>query len=396
MKEISRNLIAKFSLRSIFIIIGLGALVFLLLFRLTDLLPGLSPAEVTTRYFGPSYHYLLHNPINAPYQLLAYGLARLMPHSMQAIRLVSAFFGAATVMLFFYIVRCWFNPTVALLSGLMFASSTWFLRSARQGTPDVLLFGLLLFIAINLWLRRFHHRRLFIALMGLAACFSLYIPGLIWFLIIAAVWKRHLIKTVLQLIKLRIILIISVAGAVIVAPLLWATANNYKLVWSILGLPSRVPALLPTLKHLTDVPLNLFVRGPYQPGFWVGRSPVLDVFEVALVVFGIYAYWLNRHLTHLFSLLIVFLITTVLVSLGGPVTLSLVLPFIYLSIASGLAYLFNDWFSTFPRNPIARGVGVTLVVLVVCTSCFYQLDRYFIAWPHTPPAKATFSYRPTS
>jgi hypothetical protein len=232
--------------------------------------------------------------------------------------------------------------------------------------------------------------------MGLMACLSLYVPGLIWFLVIAGLWNHHLIKTVISRLHFKPTLIMSLGAVVILLPLVWALVNNYKLVWAVLGFQSNVPALLPTIKHLANVPLNLFVRGAYQPGFWVGRSPVLDVFETALVIFGVYSYWRQHNLKRLIPLLVVFTVTTILVALGSQATLSLVLPFIYFAIASGLTYLRNEWLDTFPRNPIARSFGMAVIVLAVFVSCFYQLNRYFVAWPHMAQTKNTFSQQPLS
>jgi hypothetical protein len=253
--------------------------------------------------------------------------------------LASIFFGVATIVLFFFIVRRWFGGIVAWLTSLMLVSSTWFLRSARQGTPDVLLFSLLLFVGLNLWLRRGHHRRIAIGLIGLSIVLSLYIPGLIWFTAAACIWQRHLIRALVQKLHLKPKLVMVGVTVVLFLPLLWAIIHNYKLVWSVLGLPSRVPAALPALRHLSAVGLNLFVRGPYQPGLWVGRSPVLDVVESVLLIFGIYVYWQKHQSTRLYSLAVIFIITTVLVSLGGPVSLSLIIPFVYLAIAAGIVEL---------------------------------------------------------
>lgn len=392
MKKIPRRLIAQVSLRSLLITISLAILAFLLFFKLSSLVPGWSAAELAVRNNGFSLHHILSHPINAPYLVIVYGLVKVLPHSVLAVRLASALFGVGVILVFYFIIRCWSNPLVAWLTSLMLATSTWFLRSARTGTPDILLFGLLLLLAFNLWLRHSHRRRLIIVLVGLAIGLGLYVPGFIWFIAIVAVWQRRLIINVIRRLPIPLIVGAILGVAIILTPLAWAIAHNYQLVWAVLGLPSHLPALLPSLRRLIDVPLNIFVRGPHQPGLWVGRSPILDVFETILFIFGIYAHWQNKRYRRLITFSVVALVTTVLMTIGGPVSLSLLLPFIYFVMAAGLAYLLEEWFSTFPRNPIARGLGMTIVALAIGLSCFYQLNRYYIAWPHMAETKATFSH----
>ncbi len=393
MKKLPRRLIAQISLRSLVTIFSLAALAFLVLFKLDTLLPGWNAAEIATRSHSLSLHSLLYQPVNAPYKILVYALIKthLLTHSILAVRLVSAFFGAGAVLIFFFIVRCWASTFVAWLSTFMLATSTWFLRSARFGIPDVLLFGLILLYAFNLWVRRSHHRRLVIALFGLMMALGLYVPGIIWFMVIAVIWQHRLIINVIRRLPVIETIGLTIGALAILTPLGWGIAHNYQLAWSVLGLPNHLPAIWPTLRRLIDVPINLFVRGPFLPGLWVGRTPILDVLETTLFVFGVYACWQNRLLRRLIAFIVVFVVTAILSAVNGPVSLSLVMPFIYFMIAAGLAYLINEWLSTFPRNPLARGLGMTIVVLAIAASCFYQLNRYFIAWPHMTTTNAIFS-----
>ena len=50
----------------------------------------------------------------------------------------------------------------------------------------------------------------------------------------------------------------------------------------------------------------------------------------------------------------------VLVGLGGPVGLSILVPLLYVAVATGLAYLLHEWLKVFPNNPLARGFGIGL------------------------------------
>ena len=376
---------------SILALLGVALAASLLLWHLDSLTPAWSAGELATRSASSSLHAILNDPINAPFKLVVYGLIKIRPHSIMVVRLASALFGALTIGLFFFIVRSWHSSRIAWLASLLLATSTWFLHTARTGTPDVLLFGLLILMALGLLMQRTRHRRLLVAIMAFSVAVAFYVPGIVWFLLFTAVWQRRVIRDSLYKIP-RLVAAGSLAGfLLILAPLAWAASRNWHLIFAVFGLPEQLPKWLPVVKNLLDVPLNLFVRGPYLPGFWVGRTPVLDVFGTVLFVFGVYAYWQHRRLARFASLLSIFLLTDILVALGGPVTLSLLLPFVYLVIATGLAFLLGEWLSVFPRNPLARGFGLAIVTLAVLLSCTYQLDRYFIAWPRQPATKQAFA-----
>ncbi len=77
----------------------------------------------------------------------------------------------------------------------------------------------------------------------------------------------------------------------------------------------------------------------------------------------------------------------ILIGLGQVATLGLLIPVLYIVMANGIAYMLQSWFTVFPRNPVARTLGVVLLTIVVVVSCSYQLQRYFIAWPAAEATK---------
>jgi hypothetical protein len=49
-----------------------------------------------------------------------------------------------------------------------------------------------------------------------------------------------------------------------------------------------------------------------------------------------------------------------------------------------------QWFTVFPRNPIARGSGIAVICLMLFFSVLYQTRVYFVAWPHTTATRQAF------
>jgi hypothetical protein len=69
----------------------------------------------------------------------------------------------------------------------------------------------------------------------------------------------------------------------------------------------------------------------------------------------------------------------------------LMLPFVYLIVAAGIGFMLQQWFRVFPRNPIARTLGASLITIAVISSSGYNLTHYFIAWAKAPETQSTFS-----
>ena len=82
-----------------------------------------------------------------------------------------------------------------------------------------------------------------------------------------------------------------------------------------------------------------------------------------------------------------------MIALGGSANLSLFIPFLYLVAAAGIDYLLAQWFRTFPRNPIAQGVGMFAVGAVVTLACAYHLRTYFVAFPQSTSTQAVYTHQ---
>ena len=85
------------------------------------------------------------------------------------------------------------------------------------------------------------------------------------------------------------------------------------------------------------------------------------------------------------------IVGSILVSLGGAVSISILMPFIYVLVAAGIGLLLDRWQKVFPRNVIAQAVGVGLVSLAVIAVSWYGLRHYFVAWPNAPATKQVFT-----
>lgn len=390
-REKFRNLVATYWQPTVFygmLIVFFGLLLW---FKLGSLVGGYSPAEVQAVKDSLSLQYILNHPLNAPFAILTHfaGLVYWGNDALLPARAVASFLGLVTLTTFYWLVRHWHGERSAILGTIVFGCSAWFLHTARLGTPDVLLFLPLAFIAGGAWVKHTGNRVLLLAGFGLAATL-LYVPGMIWLLLAATLWQ---LKGILRLFKSHPILMAagSVVLLALVAPLAWVIYKTPEMAKTLVGLPAQGwPQILDVAEKLAHVPYNLFIRGPLNPEHWLGRLPVLEAFSIVMFLFGLYLYVKHWRLLRSKMIGTALIIGTLAIGLGGAVSLSILIPFIYLLVAAGIGFMLEAWQKVFPRNTIAQGVAVCFISLAVIASSWYGLRHYFVAWPNNTDTKQVF------
>ncbi len=374
------------------LIFAFGCLSFLMLYRLGSLTNGISSDELKTAAMPYGWHGLYHNPLYLPINVIRSIFFKLFPHYGQTIiRAPSVLFGCLAIVSFAYLIWIWHGMRTAILATILFATSAWTLHVSRLGTNDIMyLFSVPTLLLLNTLLHRhFNNAYIFIGTLCVWGLL-LYIPGLIWLLIFNIFWERkELVKGWLLYSKVwqRIVIIVT--------PLIWLPllANYFRSTQKIeywLGHMQSFGNLSAVLKSLIAVPIHLFVRGPEYPQLWLGRAPVLDIFALAMTLLGIFFYVThfraNRSKMIGFYALIAWLLTV----FGSSTMFSLLVPLAYVCAAAGIAFLIRDWLRVFPTNPLARGLGVGLIVIAVAFSSFYNVRSYYIAWTYNPTTQALF------
>lgn len=377
-----------------FLIYGaLGGLILgLLAFRIGSLPQGLSSDEVAALSGSQSLKAIIDNPLFLPHKILLFGVNALGIHNLAVYRGISVFWGALTLILFYGVLRHWFTRRIAALGTFLCASSTWFLTISRLATPYVLWFGLVALLAIGGWLR-FSRARVLPVLGAIAlGSILLYVPGMVWFVAAAVIWQRRTIKQALldstpSLAALSVLLFL-----LLIAPLLYALVRAPALGRELLGIPSAVPNWHHILQNLGGAASALFCRAPLIPSYWLGRLPLLDIFTSTMFVLGLYSFYYQRQLDRVKTLLGAALVAGVLIALGNVLALTLLVPLVYMIVASGINLMLQQWLTVFPRNPLARIAGVSVLVIAISAAVGYQTGRYFVAWQHAPQTKNTYSH----
>ncbi len=371
--------------------VALAYLVVLLTHNLGSLPAGLSTAELQNLNAMGNWHSFLTNPFYAPHGLLLFVLQVLGVKSLLAFRSVSVLWALVCVLLFFSTLRIWFSKRVAVLGTVLLASSTWFLILARTMTPEIMQTSLVALLAVGGWLR-YSRARIVPLLIGATLVAVLcYIPGMIWFILLAAMWQRRAIKSALEEAPFVVVMAATFWLILLIAPLLYGMVRNPHLLQTWAGLPTYFQGAGTMLRNAINIPSALFFRAPLKPGLWVGRLPLLDIFSAVMFMLGVYNFLFLRKLDRAKVLLGIAVLTTILITLGGQVTLTVLLPAVYIMVASGIDLLLNQWFSVFPRNPLARGLGMAIMVSLVVATCAYHITRYYRAFLLSPTTKEVYS-----
>lgn len=392
-----RNLVATYWQPAVFYGMLITFFGLLLWFQLGTLPGGYSAEELAALQTSNGLKQIFENPVNAPFSILVYlfSLAHVGAGGDQMLlplRAAAAAIGLLTLTTFYWLVRHWHGERSAILGTIVFGCSAWFLHTARLGTPDVLMFLLLGVIASSVWLKRTDNPLVLLVGFGLTAGL-LYIPGMFWLLLVAAIWQ---VKTIIRLFKQHFTLmsIGSLGLVALIAPLVWAMYRSAETAKIMAGLPAQNwPNVVDFAKELAFIPYNLFVRGPLDPLHWLGRLPILDVFSIVMLLLGAFLYFRHLKLVRSKMVVAILVVGCLLIALGGAVSLSILMPFIYLLIAAGMGLLLDRWQQVFPRNVIAQGVSVGLISLAVIAVSWYGLRHYFVAWPNTPATKQVFTIK---
>lgn len=371
-----------------------AVLAWLLLYMLGNLTGGMSRDELSAVAAPVGLHAIYADPSYLPLKLVrAVTFFSFPDHGQTLSRLPNAIFGGLAMLSFAGLVRLWYGTRVAALAGAMFAFGAWTLHVSRLASFDVLYLWALPMLLFSHFLLRKYYRHTAVWFGSVVVWgLLLYIPGLVWFVLVdiwlqrkyvaagwrhAQAWWRRVLFALLSILWL---------------PLLAVDLARQGSLLTWLGSPAHFGSAGAIARDFAAVPVHLFIRGPEDPQLWLGRLSLLSVFALVLCILGIYFYATHRKSRRSWYMAVLALLGFILVGLGGPVSLSLLVPLLYVAAATGLAYLLSQWLKTFPNNPFARGLGLGLIIFAVALSCVYNYRAYFIAWPHAQEVKATFQY----
>jgi len=399
MAEENKTKKARFKINWWFValfILGLAGLIFLLFYRLSSIMPGITANENSLYSLPLGFHGLYHEPLNLPLNILwSIVFKYLSPVSIFLLRLPDVITGATAIIAFYILLKIWFNLRTATIGTVLFATSAWTLHVSRLATLNVeYLAAITIFLLSTAIVQKKLPSRYTYWLINLTWGMLLYVPGMVFFI------GYNIFRQRLELMGgMKVQTNFWSKLAYVFSGLFWLPLllhnfiNSPKNILSWLALPQHFASPWHILKNFGGVFYHIFIRGPLLPDVWLGRTPILDIFSVVAAVIGLYFYITHIKATRTHLILISLLIGAILIALGGSATISIVMPIIYILIATGLAYLLSQWLNVFPKNPFARSLGYLLIGLAITASVVYNVRDYFVAWPHNQASVSVFDVK---
>lgn len=388
------HLLASYSPPVILGVVSVLALVLMLTYQIGERPALFSANEHTARQSSNGLQKIINKPINAPHKLVQYIPQKIGNNGTTAIRLASVTFALLILASFYLLIESWHTRRVAVIATLLFGTSSWFLHIARNGTPEILLAILPGILFSAAWLREQKLSRLSIVLLIFASVGLIYIPGFIWFVLISIGWQIKEIINGFEKLPYKVIVPSTLLTMILLAPLVYASVLDWGVLREIAGLPSSVPTVKEFLDNVLSIPRQLFWDGRQAQELWLPGTPLLDIFSAVMLAIGSYAYIFRMKLDRTRLLIGFGVLSTILIGIGGAVTSTILMPLAYILIAAGIAWLLQQWFTVFPRNPFARSIAVIMVSIAVASSAFYNLNHYYEAWQKAPETRATYSIEP--
>ncbi len=350
-----------------------------------------SIAESAARNSASSFKDVYYNPINAPHKLLLLGIEKAGFHGWAALRLSSVIPAVIFGLSFYTIVRSWFGKTIGLFGTLIFVCTPIFIITARSASPQIMLFSSVAVMALYNWLLKTNGKKnsAFFWLI-VAAGLAIYTPGVLWWVLFAAIvsWKR--ISSTSEDIPIWVIGLSFGVLLLLLLPLGAGIARNWHYAQQLLLIPNSWHGPVTIIKNLAWAPLALIIKTPHSSLFFVGNLAVINIIQLTMLVFGIFAMY-SAAKSKTITLCGAILLGVLISGLNNDLALLIFcLPAIGIFVTAGLRYLYIEWRSVFPINPIPKSLAFCLMLAIVSISCAYGLSYSLNAWPHSLSTNNTY------
>lgn len=384
------SLLKQVSLYRLRYFLGYGFVVILLFVIVSSdlgIVPnGISQAEAhqavasSTMRFGIDMAWV----VNAPYNILQKTAIHFLGVSRTAIVLPSMIFGVMTIVLFMLTLKQWFRHSVAVVATAVAVTSIPFITMLRSGLPDIMLpfwTILLLYGAVKLLIKRDNafiwKCVIVVALLGL-----LYTPLGIYpmsVIVASAMFHPH-IRSRLRHIPRHRFIILVVAGAVGVTPLIIHSIHQPGTIADLAGIRLFQDALAQPKHHLAqvfDAYLNI-ARSGFSGTVVV---PFFNIASLSLMLLGLFTSSKQRFTARSYVLLAWGGMTAIMVWVA-PQAIALVCIPAMLFLALGVDTLVAEWYKLFPRNPYARIAGLIPLTILFLGIALGNVAHYFNTHEH--------------
>jgi len=375
----------------------LTATALLFVYKQNSLIPGANTHEVSVRESVLNYEYPWRMAVDTPYVTASWLTSKVFfSDPLVSARFVAAIAATLSVLMFYQLLRNWLlSPGKAVVGTALFATSSWTLAIGR-GAHGVIVGVFLLLLIFTLGTRLLFTTKPFRdwLLLVSATILSLYTPVVPWLVFIVGVVSLLHYKQRQRSLPLKLWekIIITSVGVVLLVPLVLSIIGDPRQGLTLLGVDNLVDSIPAIVLNIMDAVKSIFFIGISGAPIGLGKLPMLDIFSVFMFLLG--CYYFERRLSLKRSKLLFggLAIGFIVCSLSefDLVRYSLLLPLVYIFISAGIHESITRWLVVFPRNPIARGIGVVVLAISIGFVGSYHLRKVFIARPGNPEIRSLY------
>ncbi|MGH7156689.1 MAG: hypothetical protein ACREGG_01050, partial [Candidatus Saccharimonadales bacterium] len=263
--------------------------------------------------------------------------------------------------------------------------------AGRQASAEIMFFCPLAIMASYYWLLRDERTKTLAWLVLALVCgLFIYVPGMVWWLVGAAILMRKKLTAVISELPSWLLSVGVAIFVILLVPAGLSIFNEWRLVKDFALIPAHWPSPIHLLKNLGWMLSSLVVKTPYHSDLITSRLPILNIIQIALLAFGSYAMWTAAR-SKAIVLAVSVAFSVVAAAINDNINLLILgLPAVAIFIAAGVRYLYIEWKGVFPTNPIPRTLAMVLIACLVLTQLAFGLSYSLVAWPHSLATKTTY------
>jgi hypothetical protein len=360
-----------------------------IIWRLGDLVPGMSDTEAAQKSLSSSLHSFGSDLSDAPFRLAQHLFFYIHPDKIVSLRLVSVMVALLISFCFFRLVQGWFGMSIGMLGAVIFVSLPLFAISARQATPQIMLFSPLILMYLYTRILKSDSFWLWV-LLSLSVGILLYTPGMIWWVIGAAAVSYRKLSAALSTASSRAAITFLALLCVLIAPMAVVAVKHPHFLKQVLLIPQSIATPAHLAARFIDMLGGLFVKMPYSSPLVVGRTPVLNILLLALIIFGAYAMKAAARDKAIALGIAVLYGVAAAAFTNSFIYLIYCVPALLIFITAGLRYLYIEWRTIFPRNPVPKTFALVLITAVSLSQLYYAWHYTLSAWPHSSAIKSAY------
>lgn len=347
------------------------------------------------------------NIIGLPFKLIqkiSFGIFGL---SLFSIKLPSLFITALAAIALFFLISVWTDRRSAILSTIIILISGRWLILSQLGNQTATIIGLSIILVATLtyltdkanvlYQTRKRDLKLKLKLISLLLtiffCSALlfYFPMGIYLIFIISLtmllhpFIRLSLKRLNKLIGVQWYIVGLACLIVLITPLLIGVVKNINLATNLLNINNFNFELINNIKFTIREFLDF---SPSRNSLFA--TPWFNLSAVVLIVIGIFREARTSYKPRS-SIILMWLFSALVISLFSQQSAIIMFIPLSLSLAMGLDYIITSWYRIFPRNPIARFVGLVPIVTLLACLVLYNITTYVESYHYQPQLADQFS-----